>query len=616
MSGFVAVFGKGTGPAELAESMSRMIRHRGGRSGSISTAESAVVTLSHQNGAYEAMVSSNSERTVVFDGMLFNQAELLDAAGVDDIAEAIWRGFQEGGPGWFEELDGSFAIVIRDAATGRLSVARDRFGARPLLFGLVGSRVVMASEVKCLLVDDELPRLVDRDVLAEILRIGLNPGPATLLRGVFKALPGHLGSIDEGGYEPGELFSDYSPEVVEDRSSREFGERLEKSVIRTLEHYRDGGGRFGVQMSSGVDGALLAAYLADLAPGRAHGVSFGASNWVEEESGDAQEVALRLGIPFTRALVDEQFDVVADLKNVIWHMEEPTRFENAIALEVLGRAVSRSADVVVTGEGAGVYLGTGFHLYVNAVRRMWRIPAPIRRTAARLFRRLPSYTADRFARHLPGNSYNDYLRAYYTWTPSLAPSEASSPSYERIEQLETSLDHLSPVPQCSILESDAYQHLWIDRMEQTGAAYGLDVVHPFLRNEIARLSISSPTSLKVQRRGKITKPAVRDLAARYLGREFVDRPKKQLAAPTRLWLQTSQPLRAAVLSLRGTDSRWRAHLDSGPVEAMLDKFESDEALDRVTARGAHMLLSLEIWLRQFLHGDMRPPGPDRAGPDS
>lgn len=606
MSGFVAAFGEGGDLPGLVRAMSATIPHRGDEPAIVTSVDSAVVVRSHHRGVYEAVASTTPDRTVIFDGMLFNEPEILRAAGVDDLTEAIWNGFQETGSDWFGGLDGSFAIVIQDAATRRTYVARDRFGARPLLLGLVGSRVVLASELKCLLMDPELPRVVDRAVLDEILRIGLNPGPATLLAGVFKALPGHLGVISDGRYEPGKLFSHYSPEVVEDRTSEEFEGLLEDSLIRSIGAYRDRGVRMGVHLSSGVDGALLAAYLAELAPDRAHGVSFGASNWPDEESAEAQEVAARLGISFTRALVDEEYDALSDLKNVIWHLEEPTRFENAMALEVAEREVSGEVDVVLTGEGSGTFLGTGFDLHVHSVTRMWRVPAVIRRAVARVLRNLPSYTADRFARHLPGNSFNDFDRAFYSWVPGLAPAGLPSPTYERIEKLETSLGYLPNLAQYSVLESVAYQHLWIDRMEQTGAAYGLDVVHPFLRNEIVELSVSSPSELKFQRRGKVTKPAVRNLAARRLGREFVDRPKKQLAAPMQLWLRTSEPLRRAVLSLRSTDSRWRAYLDPGPVEAMLDKFEKDEALDRVTARGAHMLVSLEIWIRQFLDDDMRP----------
>lgn len=97
----------------------------------------------------------------------------------------------------------------------------------------------------------------------------------------------------------------------------------------------------------------------------------------------------------------------------------------------------------------------------------------------------------------------------------------------------------------------------------------------------------------------IHKPAVRSLAADIFDETVAYRPKKQLAAPMRLWLNESKPLRTAVLALKSRDSRVRTYLDNTAMDRYLDIYEKEGAQNERTAVPIFRMLTFEIWLEMF-----------------
>ena len=67
--------------------------------------------------------------------------------------EAIVHLYEEYGTAFVRHLRGMFAIAIWDGRAGRLILARDRLGKKPLYWRLAGRRLAYGSELKALLED-------------------------------------------------------------------------------------------------------------------------------------------------------------------------------------------------------------------------------------------------------------------------------------------------------------------------------------------------------------------------------------------------------------------------------------------------------------------------------
>src|SRR5207302_3919128 len=94
----------------------------------------------------------------VFNGEIYNSAELRaelaakghEVRGTGDTP-VIPHLYEEHGPGFVERLSGMFAIALWDARAGRLVLARDRVGKKPLLWSrLPDGTLAFASELKAL----------------------------------------------------------------------------------------------------------------------------------------------------------------------------------------------------------------------------------------------------------------------------------------------------------------------------------------------------------------------------------------------------------------------------------------------------------------------------------
>ena len=94
-----------------------------------------------------------------------------------------------------------FAIALWDAPRGRLVLARDRLGKKPLVWTrLADGTLAFASELKALLELPGLRREPDLAALDAYLALQYVPGDRTGLRGVHRLPPASL-LVAEGGTE-------------------------------------------------------------------------------------------------------------------------------------------------------------------------------------------------------------------------------------------------------------------------------------------------------------------------------------------------------------------------------------------------------------------------------
>ncbi len=108
----------------------------------------------------------NEDRTIwaVFNGEIYNFRELrteLQQLGhtfaTNCDSEVIVHAYEQFGSDCFRRLQGMFAIAIWDQPCGQLTLARDRFGQKPLTYAIHNNRLYFASEAKAILALPEIP---------------------------------------------------------------------------------------------------------------------------------------------------------------------------------------------------------------------------------------------------------------------------------------------------------------------------------------------------------------------------------------------------------------------------------------------------------------------------
>src|SRR5947208_5451528 len=237
---------------------------------------------------------------VVQNGEIYNHEALrreLEAAGhrfrTRCDTEVLVHLYEEHGDDFARRLRGMFAIALWDGrGAGRLVLARDRFGIKPLLYRVAGGELAFASELRA------LPRgEIDLGALEAFLAFNSIPAPLTIFRECRKLPAGHV-LVWEGGEPALSRFARPAPAPVDGLREDDEAELVEELRARLRDSVRAhlvSDVPVGVLLSGGVDSATLAALAAEESSEPLRTFSSGFEERSFDELADARLVAERYG---------------------------------------------------------------------------------------------------------------------------------------------------------------------------------------------------------------------------------------------------------------------------------------------------------------------------------
>lgn len=145
--------------------------------------------------------------TIVYNGEIYNTAELRQTLGAmgavfetDCDTEAVLWAYILLGEDAPAHLNGIFAFAIHDSASGRVFLARDRMGVKPLFFATVGGSFYFASEPKALFAHKALRPEVSLQGLWRLVFLAPVTLPGESVFSQLRALPpAYLATVDARG---------------------------------------------------------------------------------------------------------------------------------------------------------------------------------------------------------------------------------------------------------------------------------------------------------------------------------------------------------------------------------------------------------------------------------
>ena len=315
-----------------------------------------------------------------FNGEIFNYRELraeLVALGhtfrSSGDTEVLLRGYAEWGGAVFAKLDGIFAVGIYDAAKQRLVLVRDHAGIKPLYFARThDGGILFASEVRAIASSELWHGDIDRDAVADFLRLGSIQEPRTIWQGIQAFPPGHFGIVELGdGPSAGLSIAPYwLPEAVPVRAADAGAWGAEHAALlrRTVAEQLASDVPIGVFLSSGVDSTLLLEMAAAEGGGRVTAFTVGGAATEANEAEIAAENAKRVGVRHTTVCLSET-ELGQWTLDGLGAMDQPSA--DGINTYLVSRA-ARQAGLVVALGGAGADELHGAYGYG---RRLSRIAA-------------------------------------------------------------------------------------------------------------------------------------------------------------------------------------------------------------------------------------------------
>ena len=561
-------------------------------------------------GGDQPIANEDGRIQVIQNGEIYNYRELMDdlrSAGhtfsTHSDTEVLVHLYEERGPSFVEALRGMFAIAIWDARDGRLLLARDRFGIKPLYYRVADGTVSFASELKALLRQPGFSREIDPEALESFLAFNSIPSPQTIFKQARKLPPGHLLMAERGEVRieryarPAPVSEAEVRTESEDVLAGELRDRLRDSVRAHLVSDVP----VGVLLSGGVDSAALTAMAAAESGYRVSTFSIGFEESSFDELGQARLVAERYGTDHHELVLRP--DALELLPKLVEAFDEPFGDSSALPTYLVSKLAADTVKVVLSGEGGDELFG-GYYTYVadRLAPRVGRA-APFLRPLVDL---LPSssgkvsfdYKAKRFMRgaHLPP------VERHHAW------KEIFSPESQEELLSEPRISDPLDVYRARYAETEGSQELarfqdldlgiylvddLLVKTDRASMAHSLEARVPFLDPVVAELALALETKQKV--RGFSKKRLLRRAVEPLLPREIIRGRKQGFSIPVAAWLRGDlEPFARDVLSPETIERQ--GYLNPDTVTSVLDEHTSGR---EDLSRQIWGLLNFTLWYDRY-----------------
>ncbi len=471
--------------------------------------------------AQQPMIDNELGLGIVYNGAIYNYPELreeLIAKGYRFFShgdtEVILKAYHAWGEACVEKLSGMFAFALWERDSGRLFLARDRLGIKPLYYSERAGSFRFASSLPALLSGSDVDTDIDIVALHYYMTFhSVVPAPHTILKGVRKLPPATTLMLEADGRRSQNVYWEpHFERRVKDSnlSFEDWQEQVLEALWLAVKRRLVADVPVGVLLSGGLDSSLIVGLLAELGQTGLNTFSVGFES-VGDEKGDefhySDIIANHFGTKHHKIFVDSS-TLLPSLADCVKAMSEPMVSHDVIGFYLLSERVSRHVKVVQSGQGADEVFA-GYHWYPPLMESKH-----VARDYARVFfdRDHEEYTTAVHPRLVDEDYSSGFVSRHFA-------QPGASTSINKALRLDTSI----------MLVDDP-----VKRVDNMSMAWGLEARVPFLDHELVELAARIPPQHKVAKGGKYV---LKEAARKVIPAQVIDRPKGYFPVPALKYLE-------------------------------------------------------------------------------
>lgn len=502
---------------------------------------------------HQPMLTAEHELAVVFNGEIYNYVELraeLEFHGhvfrSRSDTEVLLHGYRQWGDELLTRLNGMFAFALLETRTGRMLLARDRVGEKPLFYYWDGEVFIFASELKAIFSFSFVQRKVNPSALCDYLAYGYVPREACMVEKVKKLVPGgklvfQNGAIATGRYwkVPNGPITAVEPQLLVEELESLLRDSMRRQLVADVP--------VGILLSGGLDSSLVSA-IASQALGRSlrtFTVVFPGHRDLDETA-HARLMAEFLGTEHHEL---QACEVGLDLfEKLARQYDEPMADSSMVPMYLVSKLVREHCTVALGGDGGDEMFG-GYPHYVRALsiaavgrhlpdwmrsavaRTAAALPVGVRgRTYFMSLDRIDSedtlFSTTRFDQHARSRILSKLGQCNFTRTPSPEVVRDSLARY-----FQTPLSRLAGADFLTYLPDDI-----LVKADRASMLSSLEIRAPLLDYRIIEFAFGKvPDRLKID--GGRKKILLKMLGRKLLPKEFAFERKQGFSIPLASWLQ-------------------------------------------------------------------------------
>ncbi len=567
----------------------------------------------------QPMSTSDGRFTIVFNGEIYNYIELRKTLQnqryqfkTDSDTEVLLVLFSREGPHCLHKLNGMFAFAIWDERHRSLFLARDRLGIKPLYYVETADGMVFASEIKSLLVSDQIEAQVCQPSIDTFMTFGYVPGEKTLFHGIGKLSPGHSLQVSSHGIQRHQYWDVcYQPNNT--RSIAETSEELRALLLDSVRIHLRSDVPVGVFLSGGLDSSAMVALLSEAG---IEGIKTFSVGYDEGPAYDETSYAKIVAAHFNtdhHALYVNPNQFVEFIPKFVWYMDEPVVESPAISLYFVAKLLKQHVTVALSGEGSDeLFGGYDIYRYMQWIEHFRMIPESLRsKIVLPFFGKFGNQKINKYLRlsNVPLNqrylgvslhdvSYKDRLYSS-RFCDLLSKSDFT---------LNSNLNFFAKVSDKDALTQMLYSDMkaWLVddlliKADKMTMANSVELRVPFLDYRVVEYAATIPSKQKIHN-GQV-KWILKQALANHLPDAILRRKKVGFPTPLRLMFQRdlSEYLSDLLLSPRCLQ---RGYFRPAAVKNLLKEHAAG-------TNDHHQILwqlvILEEWHKQFIDISVRPP---------
>lgn len=555
MCGIFGVVAFGTNRVKLTDAHAAALRdrlhHRGPDAAGLWRSDCGRFLLAHRRlavldptdaGAQPFVLADAAGRpawVIAYNGELYNDAELRRELHADGVrfrsacdTETVAAALARWGSTALDRLRGMYAVAAVNLESGRLLLARDPLGIKPLYWWSDGTQVVFASEPGPIVQHPDVttrPDLVT--VSAYLTTIRTTLGPRTLFEGVRTLEPGEAIEFAREGVRASRYVA--WPVVPGPGCGEVQAADLRSEVTDSVRRHLRADVPACALLSGGLDSSIIVAACRDLAETGTDGVglrTYSSGHDDGRSDGDpafARLVAVRFGTvhteaPVNRAMFRERWP------EMVRRQQVPLSTPNEVAINQVARRLRADGQIVaLSGEGADELFG-GYEL---PMRQAWEHEQRRREDS-----------------RLPAEHGGLFQLAASAWVTKEMKAAMLRPEVWKALEQDAALETWYRETFDSLRRESAgvQTHLefhrrinlagLLQRLDTATMLEGVEGRTPFADVRIAALARSLPLERKFQPPSR-TKIALRQAFSTMLPREVVERPKASFPLPFQEWLE-------------------------------------------------------------------------------
>ncbi|MBC7796134.1 MAG: asparagine synthase (glutamine-hydrolyzing), partial [Pyrinomonadaceae bacterium] len=549
----------------VLRSMCAKIVHRGPDSEGVFTSENVALGMRRLAiidvaKGEQPVFNEDKSIVVVMNGEIYNFRELrneLEKCGhsfnSNSDTEVLPHLYEQYGAGFVKRINGMFAFALWDVKRRKLLLARDRFGEKPLYYGVFDNKLFFASELKVLLANPHVTAKLNLSALNQFLAFDYVPAPLSIYENIYKLPAANTLTLENGEIKIEKYWQMSFAKPSKQPSIENACEELRELLGNAVKSQIVADVPLGVLLSGGVDSSSVAAFAQKFSNNSIKTFSIGFDESTFDESRFAREVAAHLGTEHHEQVFRVK-EAVEILPHVAGWLDEPLSDASILPMFLLSKFVRQSVTVALGGDG-GDELFAGYPMYrAHKIACQYeKIPLFFRRNFIEtLVKNLPVSTKNmsfdfKAKRFINALANRDSVARHHSFFGSFDETElaklltndvrkaSESNVYGEARELLETCDATNFIERMQFLDTKFYlAEDILTKVDRASMANSLEVRAPFLDYRVAEFAASLPESYKLK--GGEGKFILKRAVAPMLPDLVTKRPKKGFGIPVANWL--------------------------------------------------------------------------------